>query len=49
MRQLEIFVRNEKSAIQWLRQQLQDKPQGFQEIHPQFMRRSPDGKSTNAQ
>jgi 16S rRNA G966 N2-methylase RsmD len=38
VRQLEIFVRNEKSAIQWLRQQLQDKPQTFQEIHPQFMR-----------
>jgi 16S rRNA G966 N2-methylase RsmD len=38
VRQLEIFVRNEKSAIQWLRQQLQDKPQTFQEMHPQFMR-----------
>jgi hypothetical protein len=38
VRQLEIFVRNEKTAIQWLRQQLQDKPQTFQEIHPQFMR-----------
>jgi predicted RNA methylase len=38
VRQLEIFVRNEKSAIQWLRQQLQDKPQTFQEVHPQFMR-----------
>lgn len=31
-------MRNEKSAIQWLRQQLQDKPQTFHEIHPQFMR-----------
>lgn len=38
VRQLEIFVRNEKSAIQWLRQQLLEKPQTFQEIHPQFMR-----------
>jgi len=38
VRQLEIFVRNEKSAIQWLRQLLLDKPQTFQEIHPQFMR-----------
>ena len=38
VRQLEIFVRNEKSSIQWLRQQLQDKPQTFQELHPQFMR-----------
>ena len=38
VRQLEIFVRDEKSAIQWLRQQLQDKPQTFQELHPQYMR-----------
>jgi len=38
IRQLEIFVRNEKSAIEWLRQQLMDKPQSFQELHPQFMR-----------
>jgi hypothetical protein len=38
VRQLEIFVRDEKSSIQWLRQQLQDKPQTFHEIHPQFMR-----------
>ncbi|HLI77599.1 MAG TPA: DNA methyltransferase [Acidobacteriaceae bacterium] len=38
VRQLEIFVRDEKSAIQWLRQQLLEKPQTFQEIHPQFMR-----------
>ncbi len=38
VRQMEIFVRNERSAIDWLRQQLQDKPQTFQEIHPLFMR-----------
>jgi predicted RNA methylase len=38
VRQLEIFVRNEQTAIQWLRQQLLDKPQTFQELHPQFMR-----------
>jgi len=36
--QLEIFVNNESSAIQWLRQQLIRKPQTFQEIHPQFIR-----------
>lgn len=36
--QLEIFVIDESSAIQWLRQQLSRKPQTFQEIHPQFIR-----------
>jgi DNA modification methylase len=38
IRQLEIFVRNESSAIQWLRQQLLEKPQTFQEVHPHFIR-----------
>ena len=36
--QLEIFVVDESSAIQWLRQQLSRKPQSFQDIHPQFIR-----------
>ena len=36
--QLEIFVIDESSAIQWLRQQLALKPQTVQEIHPQFIR-----------
>ncbi|MEW6742179.1 MAG: DNA methyltransferase [Planctomycetota bacterium] len=36
--QLEFFVNNEESAIQWLRQQLHQKPQTFQEIHPHFMK-----------
>jgi len=36
--QLELFVRDEETAIQWLRQQLGRKPQTFQEIHPQFIR-----------
>ncbi|MCK4304673.1 MAG: DNA methylase [Candidatus Eisenbacteria sp.] len=36
--QIEIFVSDEASAIQWLRQQLTAKPQTFQEIHPQFMK-----------
>ena len=36
--QLELFVRDEETAIQWLRQQLARKPQTFQEIHPQFIR-----------
>lgn len=38
MIQLELFVTDESSAIQWLRQQLLKKPQTFQEIHPQFLK-----------
>lgn len=36
--QLELFVSNEASAIQWLKQQLTRKPQTFQELQPQFMK-----------
>ena len=36
--QLEIFVRDEATAIQWLRQQLLRKPQSFQDLHPHFLR-----------
>ena len=36
--QLEFFVTDEASAIQWLKQQLMKKPQTFQELHPQFLR-----------
>ena len=36
--QLEIFVLDESSAIQWLKRQLGRKPQSFQDIHPQFLR-----------
>jgi len=36
--QLQLFVTDEASAIQWLKQQLTKKPQTFQELHPQFMR-----------
>lgn len=35
--QLEIFVIDESSAIQWLKQQLSRKPQTFQDIHPHFL------------
>jgi hypothetical protein len=35
--QLQLFVTGEVSAIQWLRQQLTQKPQTFQELHPRFM------------
>lgn len=36
--QLSLFVTDESSAIQWLKQQLIRKPQTFQELHPQFLR-----------
>ena len=36
--QLELFVSDEASAIQWLKQQLTKKPQTFQDIHPQFLK-----------
>ena len=36
--QLEIFVVDESSAIQWLKRHLGRKPQSFQDVHPQFLR-----------
>lgn len=36
--QLQLFVTDEASAIQWLKQQLTKKPQTFQDIHPQFLK-----------
>ena len=36
--QLQLFVTDEASAIQWLKQQLTRKPQSFQELHPQFLK-----------
>jgi DNA modification methylase/DNA-directed RNA polymerase subunit RPC12/RpoP len=35
--QTKLFVSDEASAIQWLRQLLKEKPQTFQDINPQFM------------
>jgi len=35
--QVYLFVHDEKSAIQWLRRQLSDHPQTYQEIQPKFM------------
>jgi hypothetical protein len=35
---LSLFVHDEASAIDWLRKLLRDKPQTFQEIHPQFLK-----------
>ncbi len=36
--QLEIFVVDESSAIQWLKRHLGRKPQSFQDVHPQFLK-----------
>ena len=41
--QLDLFVSDEKSAIEWLKQQLTLKPQTFQDIQPQFMRETQGG------
>jgi hypothetical protein len=41
--QLDLFVSDEASALQWLRQQLKDHPQTFQELQPQFMRETQGG------
>jgi hypothetical protein len=38
LRQLSLFVTDEASAIQWVRQELRDKPRSFQELQPAFMR-----------
>ena len=37
LKQLSLFVQDEASATQWIRQQLQSKPQTFQDLQPQFM------------
>ncbi len=36
--QLQLFVTDESSAIQWLKQKIIKKPQSFQELHPKFTR-----------
>lgn len=36
--QMSLFVSDESSAIEWLRQLLKDRPQTFQDIHPQFLK-----------
>jgi len=37
VQQIQLFVTDESSAIQWLRQELRAKPQTFQELHPKFI------------
>jgi hypothetical protein len=41
--QMDLFVSDEVSAIQWLKQQLMRKPQTFQELQPQFMQETQGG------
>jgi len=41
--QIQLYVTDEASAIQWLKQQLTKKPQTFQELQPQFMRETQGG------
>jgi hypothetical protein len=41
--QLDLFVSDEASAIQWLKQQITTKPQTFQELQPQFMQETQGG------
>ena len=36
--QLELFVTDERSAIQWVRRQLDQKPMSFQELQPLYMK-----------
>lgn len=38
LRQMTLFVSDEVSAIQWLRQLIGERPQTFSDINPQFMR-----------
>ena len=38
--QLDLFVFDEASATQWVRQELQKKPQSFQDLQPRFMQQA---------
>jgi 16S rRNA G966 N2-methylase RsmD len=38
LQQLQLIVNDEASAIQWLRQQLNEKPQTFSDLFPQFVK-----------
>ena len=38
IQQLALFVSDERTAIQWLRLQLQHEPQTYQQIQPRFLR-----------
>jgi len=38
IQQLSLFVLDEATAIQWLRQTLKEKPQSYQDLHPRFIK-----------
>lgn len=38
-----LFIRDESSAVQWLRQLLKDRPRSFADIQPEFMREMQSG------
>jgi hypothetical protein len=42
-----VFVSDEASAIDWLQQQLKEKPQTFQELHPNFIQETQRGWKKN--
>jgi len=42
MMQLNLYVSDEASAIQWLKQQIAEKPQTLQELHPRFLQQMKD-------
>jgi hypothetical protein len=37
LQQFTVFVNDEASAIEWLRQELEDKPQAYQDLYPKFI------------
>jgi hypothetical protein len=45
--QTTLFVTDEASAIQWLRLHLKERPQTFQEVHPEFIQETQRGWSKN--
>ena len=48
-KQIEIFVSDEASAIEWLRALLKEKPQSTQDIHPQFIQETQRSWKKNEQ
>ncbi len=49
LQQMTLFVSDEASAIQWLRQLINEKPQTFSDINPHFMRQLTGWKRNEAQ
>jgi hypothetical protein len=49
LKQLSIFVDDEASAIEWLRQVLNEKPQSYQDVHPKYINELSGWKNSEAQ